>query len=274
MSVELVGKYLVNIETGEIETPVYEAVKPFVSAEEKRFYSATSRSAHECTDPDQLADVMKYTVDRRGLEVDTDLTWLKKESDYAVRTLKQKPLISNPQYKFLKELVQCLSYKNIILCKRSFLCAKLGIDEKHLSRKLKTVSTWVQQHPCKRGFIKLFVCPYVGYKGRAGGISSAYNTFYTVDPETQYQALYVPFVGPPKPYDGPVIDLSKPMTGAKQWNDNRNKDFYDLPENFAAGDWWDKPLKGNEQIDVEFEKWFAQNVGKDISEYKSFYINS
>lgn len=266
MQYEVVGKFLVLVATGEIVEPTYEVVNTQASTDDKRFYSATSLTAHECVDPEQLADVMKHTVDQRGLQVKTDLTWLKKESDYGVRTLKNKPLISNPQYLFLKQLVECISYKNIILCKRSLLCKKLSIDEKHLVRKLKTVGSWVQQHPCRKGFIKLFVSPMVGYKGRASGIPSAYKTFYTVDKETQQRALYEPFVGPPAPYTGPVIDFTKPSVGAKQYGDDR-LDFYDSAEDFTPGDWWDKPAKKKEVINVELEKWFAANVGKDISEF-------
>lgn len=256
MQYEFVGKHLVCLNTGEIVEPVYEVVNTQASTDDKRYYAATKLTAHECVDPEQLADVMKYTVDQRGLQVKSDLTWLKKESDYGVRTLKKKALISNPQYKLLKQLVECISYKNIILCKRSFLCKKLGIDEKVLSRKLKTVGSWVQQHDARKGYIKLFVSPLVGYKGRASGISSAYKTFYTVDKETQYNALYEPFVGPPAPYTGPVIDFTVPMVGVKQYGDDR-LDFYDCAEDFTPGDWWDKPSKKFELIDVEYEKAFV-----------------
>lgn len=254
----LEGKHLVDLSTGEIVSPVYEVVNTQASTDDKRYYSATNLTAHECVEPEQLADVMKHTVDQRGLKVKSELTDLKKESDFAVRTLKQKAQMTNPQYAFLKQLAECISYKNIILCKRSFLCKKLGIDEKHLVRKLKTVSTWVKQKECKPTFIKLFVCPMVGYKGRASGIPSAYNTFYNVDPETQYNALYVPFVGPPAPYTGPVIDIRVgEYSGASQYGDSR-ADFFDIAEDFSAGDWWDKPAKPHEIIDVQFEKAFVE----------------
>lgn len=267
MQYEFVGKHLVCVDTGEIVEPSYTLVNPSVSAEDKRYYSATKLTAHECVDSEQLADVMKHTVDQRGLKVLSELTELKKESDYGVRTLKKKATMSNPQYNFLKQLVECISYKNIILCKRSFLCKKLGILDNHLNRKLASVSTWVQQKEARKGYIKLFLQPMVAYKGRASGISSAYNAFYKIDPQTQYNALYVPFVGPMPAYTGPVIDFTKPPVGATQFSDSR-LDFFDSAEDFTPGDWWDKPAKKNEVIDVEFEKWFATNVGKDISEYK------
>lgn len=255
----LEGKHLVDLTTGEIINPVYEVVNTKPNTDDKRYYSATSITAHDCVDPEQLAEVMKHTVDQRGLKTKSDLVELKKQSDFAVRTLKQKAFMSNPQYKFLQQLVECISYKNIILCKRSFLCKKLGLDDKVLNRKLNTVSNWVKQQECRRGFIKLFVTPMVGYKGRASGIPSAYNTFYTVDPETQHNALYEPFVGPPAPYTGPVIDIRVgEYGGASQYGDSR-ADFFDIAEDFSAGDWWDKPPKLNEVIDVQFEKDFVKS---------------
>lgn len=263
-----IGGKLVDLVTGEIITPVYEAFSSVVNTADKRFYSATQRSAHECTDPDQLADVIKYTTDMRGVQVKSELTAFKKENDYAVRTLKKKAVITNVQYKFLKQLIDCVVFKNIILCKRSFLCAKLGIEDKNLARKLHTVSEFVQQHQCKKGFIKLFVAPSVAYKGRGKGIDSALSAFYKVDKQTQYNALYVPFVGPPAPYTGPVLNVSKnTATGTTQYGDSRNTDAFDSAEDFTPGEWWNKPAKKHEVIDVAFEAWFANNVGKDISEY-------
>ena len=265
MSKQVVGKNVVDTETGEILPLVYEVFQSDATADDKRMYSATSRTAHECTDPDQLADVIKYTTDMRGVKVASDLTWFKKENDYRVRTMKEKALISNTQYKLLKQLVDCVSFKNIILCKRSFLCAKLGIEDKHLARKLAQVSTWVQQHPCKKGFIKLFVAPLVAYKGRSAGIPSANNTFYKIDAETQQRALYEPFVGPPAPYTGPVFDMGKDFgQGATQYS---RFGVYDSPEDLTPGDWWNKKPKKHENIDVGFEAWFANNIGADPSEY-------
>lgn len=259
-----IGKHLVDLVTGEIIQPEYEVFNSVVSAEDKRFYAATVRTAHECTDPDQLSDVMKHTVDQRGLKVKSDLTWFKKESDYRVRTLKEKALITNPQYKFMKQLVECISYKNIILCKRSFLCAKLGIDERVLSRKLRLVEEWVKQKDCKKGFIKLLIAPMLGYKGRASGLNSASSQYYEIDPQTQHNALYVPFVGPMPDYNGPVFELEYKFKGATHYG---NGDFIDSAEDFTPGDWWNKTAKKHENIDVGFEAWFANNVGADISEY-------
>ena len=261
------GSKLVDLVTGEIIEPQYEVFESQATTDDKRMYSATVRAAHECTDPDQLADVMKYTVDQRGLKVKSELTWFKKESDYNVRTLKQEALITTPQYKFLKQLVECISFKNIILCKRSFLCAKLAITESNLQRKLKLVDQWVQQKECKKGFIKLLVAPLVGYKGRGGkSLDTAYTQYYKTDPQTQYNALYVPFVGPmPQPFVG-VVD-SKPFTFRNTVQFMIGEDFIDSAEDFSPGDWWNKAPKKHEVIDVAFEAWFANNVGKDISEY-------
>lgn len=263
-----IGKHLVDLVTGEIITPVYEVVNTQASTDDKRFYSATVRTAHECTDPDQLSDVMKATVDQRGLKLKSDLTWFKKESDYRVRTLKEKALISTPQYKFMKQLVECISYKNIILCKRSFLCAKLGINESNLARKLKLVEEWVQQQECKKGFVKLFIAPMLGYKGRASGIPSANNTYYKLDKETQQRALYEPFVGPPAPYTGPVFDITAKYSGTNNYEVRGNGfTLFDSAEDFSPGEWWNKAPKKHEVIDIGFEAWFANNVGADPLDY-------
>lgn len=261
------GKHLVDLVTGEIIEPQYEVFESSVSADDKRMYAATVRSPSECTDPDQLADVMKYTVDQRGLKVKSDLTWFKKESDYRVRTLKEKALITTPQYKFMKQLVECISYKNIILCKRSFLCAKLDINESNLARKLKLVEAWVQQKDCKKGFIKLLISPLLGYKGRIGkSLDIAYKTYYSIDKETQYNALYVPFVGPmPQPFVGKLE--KDEFTFRKTVQYKHLSSFTDSAEDLSPGDWWNKAPKKNEVIDVGFEAWFATNIGADPSDY-------
>ena len=42
---------------------------------------------------------------------------------------------------------------------------------------------------------------------------------------------------------------------------------YDSAEDLSPGEWWNKPAKKDEVIDVAFEAWFANNVGADVSDY-------
>lgn len=269
MGVVVVGSWLVDEDTGEILPPEYEVVNSQATTEERMFYLATKRTAHECTDLGELMDVMKATTDMRGVKIQSRLTEMKKESDYRVRTLGMKPMMSMPQYNLLKQLVPLVVFKNIILCKRSTLAKALGTHEKHLARKLKPVGVWVQTHKAKVGYIKLFVHPWVAYKGRAEGITSCYNTYYTADKEQQINFLCTPFYGPPKPYRDVEITDFKPRNKAKQYHDSRNQDFYDSEENFSVGDWWDKPPAEYESIDREMEKAFAE---EGMASYEAGYF--
>lgn len=204
MSIEVVGKHLVDLTTGEIINPVYEVVKTQASTDDKRYYSATARSPEECTDPEQLADFVSAVCDMRGIKLKTELVWFKKESDYAVRTLKEKALISNKQFEVLSSVVGCIAYKNIVLCKRSVLCKALGCEDKHLARKLASIEQWCEvRSDVKKGYVKVIITPFLAYKGRDYSKDSSFKTYYTADAETKYNALYVPFVGPVKPYTAP-----------------------------------------------------------------------
>lgn len=279
MSIELVGNYLVNTETGEIQTPIYEAVKPFVSAEEKRWYSATSRCAEECTDPDQLKDFVKATQDMRGITLVSAVTWLKKESDYNVRTLKQKPMLTNVQYKLLEKLVHCISYKNIILCKRSELAQKLDTTPDHLKRKLKTVAQWYREGEAKKGYIKLFVAPWLAYKGSYIKRDKSLDHYYTLPmvlecEEQEYAPIQV------------------------QWSRAALKEFERLQEKYSSRSsapwWWREPKtyilsngkESKEEYDVPYEMWFVKAYYTDDKVFESkslkarymeamnFYFNS
>lgn len=200
---KVVGKHVVDLNTGECLPLVYEVFSGVSSTDDKRMYSATVRSPEECTDPEQLKDFMQYTTDMRGIKLVSELTWFKKESDYAVRTKGEKALISNKQYELMKQLLDLVVYKNIILCKRSLMCKKLGVEDKHLARKLNQVSEWVTVGEAKKGFIKVLVSPFLGWKGRIYAKNKSLKTFYKPDPMTVYNALYVPFVGPIAPYKAP-----------------------------------------------------------------------
>lgn len=279
MTIELVGNYLVNTETGEIQTPIYEAVKPFVSAEEKRWYSATARCAEECTDPEQLKDFVKATQDMRGITLVSAVTWLKKESDYNVRTLKQKPMLTNVQYKLLEKLVHCISYKNIILCKRTELAKKLDTTPDHLKRKLKTVSKWYREGEAKKGYIKLFVAPWLAYKGNYIKRDKSLDHYYTLPmvlecEEQEYAPIQV------------------------QWSRAALKEFERLQEKYGSRSsapwWWREPKtrilkdgkENKEQYDIPYEMWFAASYGTEDKEFESkslkarymeamnFYFNS
>lgn len=193
MKYEVVGKFLVDVVTGEIVEPTY-TVSPVTKPtnEEKQFYRATSRAPEECTDPEQLKDFVKATQDMRGIKLQTNLVWFKKESDYGVVTLKQPPLITNPQYETLTKLVNAITYKNIILCKRSELAKTLGCLENHLTRKLRMVEDWIKIGEAKKGFIKIFVTPSLAWKGRDSNKDSAYKLFYAINREWQEQMLMQP----------------------------------------------------------------------------------
>lgn len=133
----------------------------------------------------------------------------KKESDYAVRTLKQKAFMSNPQFEVLNLLAKLVVYKNIVLEEKKTLAVKLGVGINNLDAKLKTVSKWVQvdKENVRKGFIKLTINPNLVFRAEHGRIKGmvqkALQAYHSADKETQYNALYVPFVGPVQPYKEP-----------------------------------------------------------------------
>lgn len=196
MSLIVVGEWLVDSETGEIVDSAYEVFTSVASADDKRMYAATSRCAHECTDPEQLEDVMKYTCDMRGVQLVSHLDEMKKESDFRKMTFGEAATMNKSQYLFLKQLVPLVTYKNIILMDRLEFCKRVGMHPKHLARRLRTVETWVKRQECKRGYIKLFLHPWIAYKGRSRGLQSCYNTFYTIDRDEHIKMLLTPSYGP------------------------------------------------------------------------------
>lgn len=267
MSVIYVKGFWVDQNTGEILPAPYEVCNPSTTAAEREHWRSTSITAHQAQDPEQLKQVMKHTVDMRGVKVKSLLTEMKKESDYLVRTHKQQSCMSNTQYQFLKKLVKLVVYKNIILLDRAEFCKAIGVQDKHLARKLKQVETWVKSVPCRRGFVKLLVHPMVAYLGRASGISSAYSAFYPCPTAEERKRIHTePFFGPPKPYTDVEITGFVPHNKANQYWDNRNTDFVDSTENLSSGPWWEKPPAENESVDAEMEQWWAEHGG-DISDY-------
>lgn len=178
MSIIIVDGLVVDSETGEVLTPEYEVVELTPpTTKEKKFYRDTATPPHECTDPEQLEAFRKAMCDMRGVKMQSSLTWFKKENDYNVRTKKHKSVISNTQYQKLRKLIKCVSYYNIILCERELLCKHLGVSNANLARTLATVSDWIQVHPAKVGFIKIFITPMFAYKGR-GGMRVANRVYY------------------------------------------------------------------------------------------------
>lgn len=208
MSVVMEGQFFVCAETGEVINHTYEVVTSSASAEDKRFYSATSVCPNEARDKGQVLDFIKHTVDKRKLKTLNVVKEYKKESDFNVRTLKQKAFMSNPQYEVLNTLADCVVFKNIVLEEKKVLAAKLGVGVNNLDAKLNTVKQWVvQDREVRKGFIKLLINPDLVFRAEHGRIKGmqqkALVEFHTVDKQTQYNALYVPFVGPIAPYNAP-----------------------------------------------------------------------
>lgn len=176
MRYDVVDGLLVDKETGEVVDPIYEVVE--YKPKPDPYYDTTRIAPEECTDTDQLKRVMKCVTDMRGVKIVSGMVWFKKESDYGVRTLKQKSLISNTQMKTMESIISLLVYKNIVLCSRAELCKVLDCDDKHLNRKLDSVKEWIKIGKAKRGFMKIFVSPSLGYKGKLRTQDSAFTQFY------------------------------------------------------------------------------------------------
>lgn len=176
----VVGKFLVDAETGEIVEPVYTVGKITpTSKEDRKFYRDTSVSPLECTDPEQLKDFMRANCDMRGIRVKSELTWLKKENDYNVLTLGAKSMLTKTQYEGLKKLVKLVVYKNIIICTREEMCKALGVSNKHLSEKLALLEPYIKQMKAKKGFVKVVVQPLIAFKGRWGFDEALQHFYYT-----------------------------------------------------------------------------------------------
>lgn len=256
MTVVMEGKFFVCAETGEVINHTYEQVNTVASAEDKRYYSATSVCPNEATDKGQIVDFIKHTVDKRKLKTLNVVKEYKKESDFNVRTLKQKAFMSNPQYEVLNVLADCVVFKNIVLEEKKTLASKLGVGVNNLDAKLKTVSQWVvQDKECKKGFIKLLINPDLVFRAEHGRIKGmqqkALVEFHTVDKETQYNALYVPFVGPIAPYKAP------------EWSEGTKTSLDGLQAKLAAK-WATKVF---DEEDIQFE------VNYTISAYEQEFVN-
>lgn len=154
-------------ETGEVINPEYDSLpmtRP--SKADLQFYHDTAIAPHDCKDLDRLLAFQCATESMRGVSIKSKLTMLKKESDYGVITLGYKPAISKSQYETLQKLASCVVYLNIILMPREDLCKALGVRPNHLARKLKQVEAWVEQKPAHVGWVRLFINPFMGFKGR------------------------------------------------------------------------------------------------------------
>lgn len=204
-----VGQFFVCPVTGEIVPHSYEVVNTQATADDKRFYSATSVCPDEARDKAQVLEFIGATVDKRKLKTVNKVKEYKKESDYAVRTLKQKAFMSNPQFEVLNVLAKLVVYKNIVLEEKKTLASKLGVGVNNLDAKLKTVSKWVavDKENVRKGFIKLLINPDLVFRAEHGRIKGmvekTLQSYHKVDAATQYNALYVPFVGPLAPYKEP-----------------------------------------------------------------------
>lgn len=157
-------------ETGEVIEPQYEAhPMPRPNNIDKQFYHDTAIAPHDCKDLQRLLAFQKATESMRGISIKSELLLLKKEDHHNVATLGVKPAISKPQYETLLKLADCVVYLNIIIMPREDLCKALGVLPNHLARKLKQVEPWVEQKPAHVGWVRLFINPYVGFKGRSEG---------------------------------------------------------------------------------------------------------
>lgn len=207
MRYKIVDGMLIDYDTGEILQPEYDVVPTTISTDEKRFYAATKVPPEDCTDPEQLDAFVKATVDMRGIQIESALDWFKKESDFGVLTLRQKSMMTKPQYKIMKQLIQCIRYKNIILCSRSELCQSLGIRETNLKRTLSTIEQWIKIGEAKKGYIKIFISPHLAYKGRGYGKTSCFGHYYnSLDGVDQWDILLNP---QPKQEPPDISDWSK-----------------------------------------------------------------
>lgn len=266
MSIQFVGKHLVDLTTGEIINPVYEVVKTQASTDDKRYYSATAVCPNDAVDKGQVLDFIKHTVDKRKLKTVNKVKEYKKESDYGVRTLKQKAFMSNPQFEVLNTLSTLVVYKNIVLEEKKTLAEKLGVGVNNLDKKLKTVSAWVEvdKQNVRKGFIKLLINPSLVFRAEHGRIGSmtekALVEFHKVDPETQYNALYVPFVGPLQPYSAP------------QWSKSTETYLDNLRDKLAKK--WAAKVFDEEDIQFEVEYKLDAIETEFVKDYYSGNKNS
>lgn len=189
---EFVGNHLVNIQTGEIIEHSYDIEESKgVPYKEKRFFTDTAVSPEDATHPDQIKDFLKCLVDMRGIKLVSNLVWIKKESDYNVLTLKQRPILTATQYKVLQKLIKQIVYKNIILCSRAELSEALGVKENKLMRKLNIVQDWVQIKKADKGYIKVLIAPIVAFKGRYSDMQTSIKTYYSEHQPTNINGLII-----------------------------------------------------------------------------------
>lgn len=127
----------------------------------------------QCKDKDELNDWMKGNVDKRKVFKKNSFEELKKESDYRYKTLKDKPLISAPQFELLNKLSSLVTYRNIIIEKREDLADKLNTSKSNLNRKLKLIQEFIlietekdNKNPTHKGWVRVLINPNYVYKSR------------------------------------------------------------------------------------------------------------
>lgn len=167
--------FRINKETGEI-VGVYELVEyQAPNTADSQFYKYTSVVPEEATNVDQVLDYISSYVDKRKL---VTYNGTKALHDMAcgngVRN-KTKSMFTLPQYKVMNNLIKALVYRNIVIGTKTDIAKKLGIDKKHLTQTLKTVSGLVRvtTDGMSKGQIKILIHPSYGFKYESGYINVA-----------------------------------------------------------------------------------------------------
>lgn len=167
----------VDTETGEIlkdYDSIYETVDgPFKHDTNPKLiekYLITSKPPIKARHVDEIHEFMKVMWDlRKPMVTHNKVRHFFDASCGAARLNKDAKPWTRGQYELLENIVQNLTYRNILMGNVEEVAEKLGTHPAHLLRKLKIVKDWVFVETSRsgnvlQGQIKIVIKPWLGFK--------------------------------------------------------------------------------------------------------------
>lgn len=151
------------------EVPMPYSVEPFKhknTVKSRKLKKTQNLPPVLCKTKDQLDDYMKHCVDGRKTRLsNTVKQYHDLCSGEAVRN-NTPNFMKKPQYDAMRAIVPLIRYQNIVLVTYDEMAKALGCHKNAINGKMKMVSDFVRREEdgLKRGMIKLYVHPLLGYK--------------------------------------------------------------------------------------------------------------
>ena len=187
---------VVNTDTGEIIRDEFGTLLPaydeyYMTCPVQRDKDSRKEKYVTPTDIDSVQKLNSFleSFDKRTLVLQNNLKGIFDSAAGSALRNGTKSMLSAKQYHILNTIISNLSYRNFIICKTKDMATLLGVEQKHVKRKLKTCSAYLTLGKSKHGEIKVYVNPAYGYKhfsatinlSRLSAIKDWQTFFHTVD---------------------------------------------------------------------------------------------